>query len=472
MPATGARGGNGAHAAVRRVADPRARSLFRLSTVRTRLALVFCLTGVMSLASLLLALFLFGQVQDSASAALRAATVAVRADAAASGGAGEAARAADVQRGIAQLHEDVATARTRLVVLFIALTSVCVPIIVAMLVHVLRPMHVAVRIARRVADGDLRVKVRTGGRDELARLMEALDDMTETLRRSVGQVLDNARAVADTAGRVRVGHAALSERSEQQAGTLEETASAMEELTATVAQNADHARQASELAAGAAHVAGEGGAAMGRVVGSMAGISDSARRIEDISTVIDGIAFQTNLLALNAAVEAARAGEQGRGFAVVAAEVRQLAQRSAGAAREIKGLIGEAVRRTEEGRGLVDAAGATMNQIVASVGQVSTLVDEIAAASAEQKSGIEQVNTAMGNMEQVVQQNVRLVEEATQSSEELHAASGALLRAVAGFRLEADEDEHAHARAATAAEAQRVWRAQPLLARHVEGSAP
>jgi methyl-accepting chemotaxis protein len=227
----------------------------------------------------------------------------------------------------------------------------------------------------------------------------------------------------------------LSQRTEAQASTLQQTASSMEELTATVAQNADTARQASELAAGAADVAAKGGEVVGRVVNSMNGISASARKIEEISGVIDGIAFQTNILALNAAVEAARAGEQGRGFAVVAAEVRTLAQRSASAAREIKALIGESVEKVDSGAALVDVAGRTMEEIVGSVRTVSDLIAAIAAAGEQQKSGIEQVNAAIAQMDQAVQQNASLVDQAGRSTEDLHAQSAVLLQTVAQFKL-------------------------------------
>lgn len=338
------------------------------------------------------------------------------------------------------LEELAGRARRLLVGVFLALTVFSVPLIVVLLVHVLRPMYVAVRIARKVADGDLTVKVRTGGRDEMARLMVALDDMTVSLRRIVRQVMGGAGAVAATAAQLRLGHQDLSQRTETQASTLEQTASSMEELTATVSQNAGHAREASQLAAGAADVARKGGEVVGQVVQAMGGLSQSARRIEEISGVIDAIAFQTNILALNAAVEAARAGEQGRGFAVVAAEVRGLAQRSAEAAREIKALSVESVGKAGEGTRLVDAAGRTMQEIVGSVGTVSRLIAEIAAASDEQRSGIQQVNAAIGQMDRVVQQNAALVEQTTQSAEALHMQSAALLRAVAQFRIEGAAD--------------------------------
>ena len=336
------------------------------------------------------------------------------------------------------------SASWKLLSVFAVLTTLTVPVVVLLFFHILQPMYAAVRIARKVADGDLTVQVRTGGRDEMARLMLALDDMTRNLRRIVGEVQRSAGAVAQAGDQVRQGQGELSERTETQASTLEETASSMEELTATVSQNAETARQASELAASAAAVALQGGEVVGQVVRSMGGISTSARRISEISGVIDAIAFQTNILALNAAVEAARAGEQGRGFAVVAAEVRNLAQRSAQAAREIKGLISESVQQVDGGARLADDAGRTMEQIVTSVGRVSEMIAEIAAASEEQRSGIEQVNTAIGQMDQVVQKNAALVEQTTQSAEVLHRHSAALMQSVAQFRVDGggqDEEE-------------------------------
>jgi methyl-accepting chemotaxis protein len=345
--------------------------------------------------------------------------------------------------GAAALEQHASQARRQLLWVFSLLTVVSVPFIVVLLVHVLTPMYVAVRIARKVADGDLTVLVRTGGSDEMARLMLALDDMTRSLRRIVGQVVRGAGAVAATGAQVRQGHLDLSQRTETQASTLQQTASSMEQLTATVSQNADHARQASELAASAAEVARQGGEVVGQVVHAMGGLSQSARKIEEISGVIDAIAFQTNILALNAAVEAARAGEQGRGFAVVAAEVRTLAQRSAAAAKEIKNLSFESVGKAQDGTRLVDAAGRTMGEIVTSVGRVSSLIAEIAAASEEQRSGIEQVNAAIGQMDQVVQQNAALVDQTGHSTEALHAQSAALLQAVAQFKLENEAREAA-----------------------------
>ena len=300
---------------------------------------------------------------------------------------------------------------------------------------IVSPLRGAVSVARRVAQGDLTVQVRAGGRDETGQLLEALAGMTQSLRTLVGEVASGARTVSDTSAQIARGNVDLSERTEQQASTLEETASSMEELTTTVSQNADNARQARQLAVGASEVARKGGRVVGDVVSTMTGISESSMKIADIIGVIDSIAFQTNILALNAAVEAARAGEQGRGFAVVAAEVRNLAQRSAAAAREIKGLIGDSVAKVEAGTRLVDAAGQTMEEIVESVKKVSDLIAEIAAASQEQSSGIAQVNTAVTQMDQVVQQNASLVEEATAATESMKDQAGSLLEMVARFKL-------------------------------------
>ncbi len=301
-----------------------------------------------------------------------------------------------------------------------------------------QPLQQAVRLSRRVADGDLTLDLQARTRDEVGELLRAMSEMTGNLRGVVGEVVAGAHAVADSSGQIAQGNLDLSQRTEEQASTLEETASQMEELTTTVTQNADNARQASRLAAGAAEVARKGGRVVGDVVQTMDGISEASRRIADIIGVIDGIAFQTNILALNAAVEAARAGEQGRGFAVVATEVRNLAQRSAAAAKEIKGLIGDSVDKVDAGARQVGEAGRTMEEIVASVKQVSDLIAEIAAASPEQSAGIEQVNTAVTQMDQVVQQNASLVEEATAATESMKSQAAALLQVVSRFRLGRD----------------------------------
>ena len=293
----------------------------------------------------------------------------------------------------------------------------------------------AVRAARRIADGDLSVRVHSEAHDEMGQLLRALGGMSDRLRALVSEVAEGARTVADTSAQIAQGNADLSQRTEEQAGTLEETASSIEELTSTVGQNADNARQAEQVATTAAGEAREGGTAMGQVVQTMAGIQQSSRKIAEIIGVIDGIAFQTNILALNAAVEAARAGDQGRGFAVVAAEVRSLAQRSAQAAKEIKTLIGASVQQVDAGTTQVAEAGRKMAGMVRSVEQVSALIAEIAAASQEQRSGIEQVNTAVAQMDQVVQQNASLVEEAAAATESMKGQAEALLRSVSRFRL-------------------------------------
>ncbi|GAB2588206.1 hypothetical protein GCM10027034_20820 [Ramlibacter solisilvae] len=297
------------------------------------------------------------------------------------------------------------------------------------------PLRTALRLVRRVADGDLTAS--TEGEDfrHVQRFAEALDQMTAGLRKLAIEVAHSANTVANTSTQIAHGNLDLSQRTEEQASTLEETASSMEELTSTVAQNAENARQASDLAVEASEVARRGGHAVSQVVSTMNGIADSSRKIGDIIGVIDSIAFQTNILALNAAVEAARAGEQGRGFAVVASEVRTLAQRSATAAKEIKSLIGDSVGRVEAGTRQVDAAGKTMDEIVSSVNKVSILIAEIAAASREQSAGIGQVNSAVAQMEQVVQQNASLVEEASAATESMKEQAAVLLQAVGRFRV-------------------------------------
>ena len=292
----------------------------------------------------------------------------------------------------------------------------------------------AKEVASRIAAGDLTTDVQVTAGDSSS-LLFAMKQMTLGLRTLVGEVANGAHTVSDTSAQIAQGNLDLSQRTEEQASTLEETASSMEELTSTVTQNAHSAKQASQLAMGASEVARKGGHVVGQVVSTMTGISESSKKISDIIGVIDGIAFQTNILALNAAVEAARAGEQGRGFAVVAAEVRNLAQRSAAAAKEIKSLIGDSVDKVDAGTKLVDAAGKTMEEIVTSVTKVSELIAEIAAASQEQSSGIEQVHTAITQMDQVVQQNASLVEEATAATESMKDQAGTLLDLVARFKL-------------------------------------
>ncbi|MEW5967800.1 MAG: methyl-accepting chemotaxis protein [Pseudomonadota bacterium] len=298
-------------------------------------------------------------------------------------------------------------------------------------------LDAAAKLARSVANGDLTQRIEVRSKDEIGQLMQALKDMNEALVRVVGKVRMGVETVATASNQIATGNLDLSSRTEEQASSLEETASSMEELTGTVKQNAENARQANQLVVSTADVAVKGGEVVGQVVDTMASIKESSRKIADIIGVIDGIAFQTNILALNAAVEAARAGEQGRGFAVVASEVRNLAQRSAGAAKEIKALIEDSVAKVDAGGHLVDEAGHTMQEIVASVKRVTDIMSEIAAASAEQSSGIEQVNQAITQMDDVTQQNAALVEEAAAAAESLQDQAAKLAEAVSVFRLEA-----------------------------------
>ncbi|MFZ6766223.1 methyl-accepting chemotaxis protein [Undibacterium sp. Di26W] len=300
-----------------------------------------------------------------------------------------------------------------------------------------QPLQEALGLAETVADGDLRSQVSVSGNDEVASLLQALKNMNDNLAATVGQVRVGTETITVASREIASGNADLSSRTESQASSLEETASSMEELTSTVRQNADNARQANQLVVSASGVAVKGGAVVGQVVSTMGSIKESSRKIVDIIGVIDGIAFQTNILALNAAVEAARAGEQGRGFAVVAAEVRNLAQRSASAAKEIKSLISDSVDKVDQGSRLVDEAGKTMDEIVTSVQHVADIMSEITAASQEQSSGIEQVNLAITQMDEMTQQNAALVEQAAAAAESMEEQAVALAEAVSVFKLQA-----------------------------------
>ncbi|SMP79716.1 methyl-accepting chemotaxis protein [Noviherbaspirillum suwonense] len=297
------------------------------------------------------------------------------------------------------------------------------------------PLSSAVNVARRVAKGDLGTEVQVTSRDEAGQMLEALGQMNQSLRGLVVEIMQGAGTIASASSQIAQGNAELSSRTEQQASALEETASSMEELTSTVKQNAENARQANQLAASASDVATRGGNVVHQVIGTMASIDASSRKIVDIISVIDGIAFQTNILALNAAVEAARAGEQGRGFAVVATEVRSLAQRSAAAAKEIKTLIGDSVEKVNAGSKLVAEAGSTMEEVVSSVRRVTDMMGEITAASQEQSAGIEQVNQAITQMDQATQQNAALVEEAAAAAGSLQEQSSHLAQVVSVFQL-------------------------------------
>ena len=294
------------------------------------------------------------------------------------------------------------------------------------------PEH-AVEIAEKIAAGDLTVVIHSRTGDQTS-LMAAMARMRDALVQIVTQVRSGTDTIATASGQIAAGNLDLSSRTEQQASALEETASSMEELTSTVKQNADNARQANQMAGAASAVAMKGGTVVAQVVETMGSINASARKIVDIIAVIDGIAFQTNILALNAAVEAARAGEQGRGFAVVASEVRTLAQRSAAAAKEIKVLISDSVEQVGAGTVLVGQAGATMKEIVDSVGNVTTIMGEITSASHEQTAGIEQINQAIAQMDEVTQQNAALVEEAAAAAASLQDQAGVLVQVVGVFK--------------------------------------
>ena len=297
------------------------------------------------------------------------------------------------------------------------------------------PLEGLRRDIEQMSAGDLTGRIVAHGTDELARLVQSLRVLQTNVKLLVGQIKESTEIVNIGAAAIAVGNADLSGRTESQASSLEETASSMEELTSTVKQNADNAREANRLVGTASEIAIKGGQAVGQVVGTMASIRDSSRKIVDIIGVIDSIAFQTNILALNAAVEAARAGELGRGFAVVASEVRNLAHRSASAAKEIKTLISDSVEKVEAGTVLVDDAGQTMDDIVDSVKQVARYMNEIAAASDEQRQGIEQVNQAIAEMDQVTQQNSALVEQAAISAEGMQLQAGRLAQLVDAFKL-------------------------------------
>ncbi|MES2152564.1 MAG: methyl-accepting chemotaxis protein [Pseudomonadota bacterium] len=317
--------------------------------------------------------------------------------------------------------------------------------------HIRSSLAVAIGTAIQIARGDLSGDTHPKRDHEVGQLMQHMDAINTNLRDMIGNIRESTNEISVATNEIALGNADLSSRTESQASALEETASSMEELTSTVKQNADNARQANQLAASASEVALRGGSMMSQVVTTMGAINASSNKIVDIISVIDGIAFQTNILALNAAVEAARAGEQGRGFAVVASEVRNLAQRSASAAKEIKALINDSVERVEAGGKLVDQAGATMNEVVDSIQRVSVIVGEIATASSEQSSGIEQINQAIVQMDQVVQQNAALVEQAAAAAESLQEQAGNLVGVVSVFKIRAGQANVGRAPAAPAA---------------------
>lgn len=300
---------------------------------------------------------------------------------------------------------------------------------------ILVPIRRSLEVAETVAQGDLTSHIVDDSKDETGQLLQALRNMNERLVDIVGRVRNGSENIATASAEIASGNTDLSQRTEEQAASLQQTAASMEQLTSTVKQNTENAQQGNTLAANASEVAVRGGAVVSRVVDTMKDISTSSARVAEIIAVIEGIAFQTNILALNAAVEAARAGEEGRGFAVVAGEVRTLAQRSAAAAKEIKDLIGESVAKVSVGAELVEEAGRTMSEVVQSVKRVADLMGEISAASSEQHTGIEQVNVAVSQMDEVTQQNAALVEQASAAAQSMAQQSGALRDLVSVFRL-------------------------------------
>ena len=337
---------------------------------------------------------------------------------------------------------DAANDRSNTLLLMLTVLMVAIGSVAAWIISrsITVPLQSAVDIAATVANGDLTTRFDAPtSRSEIGNLMTALKGMNDSLRNVVSQVQVGTKTIATASNEIAVGNMDLSQRTEEQASSLEETASSMEELTSTVRQNAENARQANQLAHAASDVAERGGSIVGQVVNTMGSINDSSRKIFDIISVIDGIAFQTNILALNAAVEAARAGEQGRGFAVVASEVRNLAQRSAAAAKEIKELIGNSVEQVDIGSKLVQQAGSTMNEVVDSVRRVTDIMGEITSASSEQSIGIDQVNTAITQMDQVTQQNAALVEEAAAAAASMQEQAERLADVASSFRLGEDD---------------------------------
>ena len=296
-------------------------------------------------------------------------------------------------------------------------------------------------IAQKAAEGDLTKRIQVSSKDELGDMANALNAMFENVSRVVGEVRQGAEHVSTGSAEITQGNEDLSERTSQQAGALEETSASMEQMTSTIKQNADNSKQANQLAVAAREVAEKGGSVTERAVEAMSEINKSSKKIADIINVIDEIAFQTNLLALNAAVEAARAGEQGRGFAVVASEVRNLAQRSASAAKEIKTLINESVQKVGDGSELVNQSGQTLNEIVNSVKRVTDIISEISAASQEQAAGIDQVNKAVLQMDQSTQQNAALVEQTTSASQSMREQATELLQQVDFFKTEEEKGQ-------------------------------
>jgi methyl-accepting chemotaxis protein len=364
----------------------------------------------------------------------------------------------DLQESMARAESETLVAdakRSGVLMIVLLLVALAASVLVAWWVSrsITRPIERAVTALDAVAKGDLDVHLASDRGDETGRLLTSLQQMVAALRTMVSTVREAGDGIGTASREIATGNQDLSSRTEQQASNLQQTAASMEQMTSAVNQNAETARQANQLALGATQVAAKGGAVVGEVVTTMDAITASSRKIADIIGVIDGIAFQTNILALNAAVEAARAGEQGRGFAVVAAEVRTLAQRSAQAAREIKGLIGESVDKVETGSRLVADAGQTMGEIVQQVKRVSDLIGEITSSTLEQSNGIGQVNQAVTQLDQMTQQNAALVEQSAAAAQSLRDQADTLAQAVSVFKLSQGQAQRVIASAQGAAKA-------------------
>ena len=350
-----------------------------------------------------------------------------------------AALSVSIEKTGAELNEHAKSSVTRTVVSIAVALALATAAMMGVALWLARrmtlPMTHALGVADRLAQGDLTCAIHPDGNDETVQLLQSLASMRDSFAGIVREVKGNAERVATASAEIAQGNNDLSVRTEQQSSSLERASSSMAQLGTTVRQNADNAGQANQLAMSASSVAVEGGDVVAQVVDTMKGINESSRKIADIISVIDGIAFQTNILALNAAVEAARAGEQGRGFAVVASEVRSLAGRSAEAAKEIKSLIGTSVERVEQGTALVDKAGVTMNEVVTSIRRVTDIVGEISVASSEQSAGVTQVGQAVTQMDQTTQQNAALVEQSAAAAESLRQQAEQLVHAVAAFKI-------------------------------------
>jgi methyl-accepting chemotaxis protein len=344
----------------------------------------------------------------------------------------------NAQMDAAGQHSDGVARKTGLLLGVLAIAATLASMVIGWLVSksIVLPLRGAVSVARKVASGNLTSTIEVRSRDETGQLLQALADMNDSLKGIVGRVREGTESISSASSEIASGNLDLSVRTEAQAASLEQTLSSMKTLTDAVQHNAQSARQANQLAQAASQVANEGGSVVARVVTTMGSIDASSKKIVDIISVIDGIAFQTNILALNAAVEAARAGEQGRGFAVVAAEVRSLAQRSANAAKEIKTLIGDSVEKVALGSQLVQQAGTTMQGVVASVQRMTDIMGEITHASAEQSAGIERVTATIHDMDKSTQQNAALVEEAAAAADSLRSQAQGLEEVVALFQLE------------------------------------